>query len=240
MIPTLVNSSSPASQELNSGAGDAIQEFKPLVSSQAQRALGPAPANVNILNTLSQVRLNSATIPGGNPISLQNVGSTPMAMHMSNMISNGMASSALTGVPSVAGSGSLMANAPVSNNVGLGPYTSAAAGLSGNSLTNLQGPLGMTQPLSVVGQGSLTSGSQMSQGGVNMGQNGINGLGSNVSAGSGTMIPTPGMMAQQVQSGMHPLSSAPAQNVTGGQHQPSKYVKIWEVRVSFHKHYFSA
>ncbi|CAA7397641.1 unnamed protein product [Spirodela intermedia] len=239
-IPTLVTS--PASQEINS-SGDSVQEFKPVVNSQSSRPLGPAPANVNILNTLSQVRLNSATIAGGNSIGLQNIGATPMAMHMSNMISNGMGSSALTGIPSVAGSGPLMATAQVSQSSGLGSFTSATSGISGNSnigmsssLANLQGPLGMTQPISAVGQGSLTSGSQMSQSGITMNQNVMSGLGPNVSSGSGTMIPTPGMMPQQVQPGLHSLGATNnssvnmplPQNVSGAQQQQSKYVKIWE------------
>lgn len=242
--------SPPASQEINS-SGDSVQEFKPVVNSQSSRPLGPAPANVSILNTLSQVRLNSATIAGGNSIGLQNIGATPMAMHMSNMLSNGMASSALAGIPSVAGSGPLMATAQISQSSGLGSFTSATSGMSGNSnigmsssLANLQGPLGMTQPISGVGQGSLTSGSQMSQSGITMNQNVMSGLGPNVSSGSGTMIPTPGMMPQQVQPGLHSLGATNnssvnmplTQNVSGAQQPQSKYVKIWEV--SFKDYFF--
>ncbi|KAI9084956.1 hypothetical protein K1719_033129 [Acacia pycnantha] len=74
------------------------------------------------------------------------------------------------------------------------------------------------------------------QGGVNMNQNVMSGLGpSVVSSGAGTVIPTPGM-SHQVQQGMQPLgvnnaaANMPLQQQTSGAMQStrSEYVKVWE------------
>lgn len=256
-VPSLQTSSpSSASQDIMTNIENA-QDTKPIVSMlQPMRPGNPAQANVNILNNLSQARqvMNSAALSGGTSMGLQSMGQTPVAMHMSNMISSGMASSVpapqnvfssgQSGITSITSSGSLTGPAQVGQNSGLGSLTSATSNMSGSSnigisqpLSNLQGAVSMGQQVPGMSQGNL-SGTQMVQGGVNMNQNVISsGLGpSVVSSGSGTMIPTPGM-SQQVQSSMQPLVNNAAANMplsqqtSGGmQSAQSKYVKVWEVR----------
>ncbi|RWW01857.1 hypothetical protein GW17_00035086 [Ensete ventricosum] len=244
-ISSLQNSSPSSSQEMNANI-DTTQEIKPLVNpiSQSSRPAVPAPANVSILNNLSQHRqvMTSASIAGGSSIGLPTMGGTPMAVHMSNMISSGMSSSALSGISSVPVSGALMATSQVAQNTTLGSLTSATSNLSGNSnigisstLNNLQGNVPVGQSVSNVGQGTLTSGAQIGQGGMTINQNMMNNLvPSGVSSGPGTMIPTPGMTQQ---SGVHSLGVAnnSAINMSLTQHAPSiqqsqsKYLKIWEI-----------
>ncbi|RWW88722.1 hypothetical protein BHE74_00002396 [Ensete ventricosum] len=244
-ISSLQNSSPSSSQEMNANI-DTTQEIKPLVNpiSQSSRPAVPAPANVSILNNLSQHRqvMTSASIAGGSSIGLPTMGGTPMAVHMSNMISSGMSSSALSGISSVPVSGALMATSQVAQNTTLGSLTSASSNLSGNSnigisstLNNLQGNVPVGQSVSNVGQGTLTSGAQIGQGGMTINQNMMNNLvPSGVSSGPGTMIPTPGMTQQ---SGVHSLGVAnnSAINMSLTQHAPSiqqsqsKYLKIWEI-----------
>ena len=91
-VPSLQTSSpSSASQDVMMNNENA-QDLKPIVTmSQPLRPVGPA--NVSILNNLSQARLNSAALSGGTSMGLQSIGQTPVAVHMSNMISSGMASS---------------------------------------------------------------------------------------------------------------------------------------------------
>ncbi|KAI3932763.1 hypothetical protein MKW92_006613 [Papaver armeniacum] len=78
---------------------DNVQEFKPIVGglSQPLRPTGPAAESVSILNNLSQIRqaMDSANLNTANFMGLQPMGATPMAMHMPNVISSGMASTAL-------------------------------------------------------------------------------------------------------------------------------------------------
>ncbi|KAG6671441.1 hypothetical protein I3842_16G003800 [Carya illinoinensis] len=260
-VPSLQTSSpSSTSQEMITN-NDNVQDLKPIVSGVTQplRPVGPAPANVNILNNLSQARqvMNSAALSGGSSIGLQSMGQTPISMHMSNMISSGMAtsvpaaqnvlSSGQSGMPSISGSGPLTGNGQVAQNPGLGSFNSATSNAPGNSnlgisqpMGNLQGGVSMGQLGPGMNQGNL-SGVQMSQSGISTNQNMMSGLGpSVVSSGTGTMIPTPGM-PQQVQSGMQSLgvnnnsaSNMPLSQQTSSalQSAQSKYVKVWEGNLS--------
>ncbi|XVE85968.1 hypothetical protein DITRI_Ditri17bG0134400 [Diplodiscus trichospermus] len=258
-VPTLQTSSPSTTTQEVMTSGDNVQELKPSVSSMTQslRPVPPAAANVNILNNLSQARvMNSAALTGGTSIGLQSMGQTPVAMHMSNMISSGMASSVppaqtvfssgQSGMTSLTGSGALTGTAQVPPNSGLSSFTSATSNVAGNSnigmsqpMGNVQGGVSMAQPVPGMSQGNH-SGGQMVQSGVGMSQN-MSGLGpSTVSSGTGTMIPTPGM-SQQVQSGMQTLgvsnssaASIPLSQQTSSalQSAQSKYVKVWEGNLS--------
>lgn len=249
-----------SSQEMISN-NENVQDLKPMVSSMTQplRPVGPAAANVNILNNLSQARqvMNSAALTGGTSIGLQSMGGTPMAMHMSNMISSGMASSVpaaqtvissgQSAIPSMSGSGSLTGTAQPAPNSAPGSFTSSASNMSATSnlgisqtLGNLQSGVSMGQSAPGMNQGNLP-GAQMVQNGISMNQNMMSGLGpSGMSSGTGTMMPTPGM-TQQVQPGMQSLgvNNSSATNIpmsqvqqtsSGLQSAQSKYVKVWEVR----------
>ncbi|KAI3971031.1 hypothetical protein MKX01_024678, partial [Papaver californicum] len=261
---TSLQSSPPSStsQEMITN-NDNVQEFKPIVGglSQPLRPTGPAAANVNILNNLSQVRqaMNSASLNAANSMGLQTMGATPMAMHMTNMLSSGMASTALPPAQNVfspgqsgsntavSGSGSLVGTTQIPQNTTLGGFSSATSSISANPnhgmsqpMANLQGPVSLGQSATGINQGNLTGG-QIGQAGIGMNQNIMNnGLGQpGVSAGGGTMIPTPGV-SQQVQAGIQPLSVAntstanmPAQQTSGAmQSAPDKYVKVWEGALS--------
>ncbi|KAL2667449.1 hypothetical protein AAZV13_01G069300 [Glycine max] len=252
-VPSLQTSSlSSVSQDIITNNENA-QDTKPTVSMLPLRPVNPAQANVNILNNLSIARqvMNSAALSGGTSMGLPSMSQTPVAMHMSNMISSGMTSSVpaaqnvfssgQSGITSMTSSGPLTGPAQVGQNSGLGSLTSNTSNLSSSSnigisqpLGNLQGAVSMGQQVSGMSQGNL-SGAQMVQGGVNMNQNVMSGLGQSVvSSGTGTMIPTPGM-SQPVQSGMQPLVNNAATNMplsqqtSGGmQSAQSKYVKVWE------------
>ncbi|MCL7025923.1 hypothetical protein MKW94_001123, partial [Papaver nudicaule] len=264
---TSLQSSPPSStsQEMITN-NDNVHEFKPMVGglSQPLRPTGPAAANVNILNNLSQVRqaMNSANLNAANSMGLQTMGATPMAMHMSNMISSGMASNALSpaqnvfspgqsGNTALSGSGSLVGTTQIPQNTTLGGFSLATSSLSVNPnqgmsqpMANLQGPVSLGQSATGINQGNLTGG-QIGQSGIGMNQNIMNnGLGQpGVSAGSGTMIPTPGV-PQQVQAGIQPLGVSntstanmpqPAQQTSGAMQSapgPDKYVKVWEGALS--------
>ncbi|KAM6571807.1 hypothetical protein CsatA_015887 [Cannabis sativa] len=257
-VPLQTSSPSSASQDMLSNT-DAGPDLKPsIVSSVSQpmRPVGPAPANVNILNNLSQARqaMHSSALP---------MGQTPIQMHMSNMISSGMTSSTPaqnilpTGqsvITSISGPGSLtqvpqnQGLTQVTQNPSHGQFTAATSNVSGNSnigvsqpLNNLQGGVSMGQSVPAMSQGNL-SGAQMVQSGMGMNQNMMNGLGSSVvSSGTGTMIPTPGM-SQQVQPGVQSLgvnNNGSAANIplsqqasNAPQASQSKYVKVWEGNLS--------
>ncbi|KAK7310018.1 hypothetical protein RJT34_07207 [Clitoria ternatea] len=252
-VPSLQTSSpSSVSQDIATNNENA-QDTKPIVPMLQQQPLRPV---MNILNNLSQARqvMTSAALSGGTSMGLPSMGQTPVAMHMSNMISSGMASSVpvtqnvfssgQSGMTSISSSGAGALNVPaqVGQNPGLGSLTSATSCLSSSSnigisqpLGNLQGAVSMGQQVPSMSQGNI-SGAQMVQGGVNMNQNVLGP--SVVSSGSGTMIPTPGM-SQQVQSGMQPLVNNNAANMpltqqtSGGmQSAQSKYVKFWEGSLS--------
>ncbi|XAR65400.1 hypothetical protein NMG60_11009519 [Bertholletia excelsa] len=256
----ILQTSSPisASQEMISN-NDTTQDLKPIMA-QPMRPVGPPAANVNILNNLSQARqvMNSAALTGGTSIGLQSMGGTPMAMHMSNMISSGMASSVppaaqtvlssgQSAIPSIAGSGTLTGTAPVAQNTAPGSFTSATSSMAGTSnlgmsqpLNNLQGGVSMGQSVPGMNQGNLP-GTQMVQSGIGMNQNMMSGLGApGMSSGTGAMIPTPGMN-QQVQPGMQSLgannnsaANIPMSQQTSSGLQPaqSKYLKVWEGNLS--------
>jgi mediator of RNA polymerase II transcription subunit 25 len=234
-VPSLQTSSpSSVSQDIMTSNENAM-DTKPIVSMlQPIRPVNPAQANVSILNN-PQVRQVMA-LSGGTSRGLQTMGQTPVAMHMSNMISSGTTSSGPTGQnvfssgPSViTSSGSLTASAQVGQNSGLASLTSATSNSSPNTgisqpIANLQGGVSMGQQVPAMNPGNL-SGAQMVQGGVNMNQNVINGPGqSGVSSVTGAMIPTPGI-PQHVQSGMQSLANN-AQQTASSQ---SKYMKVWEV-----------
>ncbi|XWS23274.1 hypothetical protein CRYUN_Cryun29cG0107300 [Craigia yunnanensis] len=258
-VPTLQTSSPSTTTQEVMTSGDNVQELKPSVSSMTQplRPVPPVAANVNILNNLSQVRvMNSAALTGGTSIGLQSMGQTPVAVHMSNMISSGMASSVppaqtvfssgQSSMTSLTGSGALIGTTQVPPNSGLSSFASATSNVAGNSnigmsqpMGNVQGGVSMGQSVPGMSQGNH-SGAQMVQSGVGMSQN-MSGLGpSTVSSGTGTMIPTPGM-SQQVQSGMQTLgvsnssaASMPLSQQTSSalQSAQSKYVKVWEGNLS--------
>eukprot|EP00268_Persea_americana_P017647 TRINITY_DN18530_c0_g1_i1.p1 TRINITY_DN18530_c0_g1~~TRINITY_DN18530_c0_g1_i1.p1 ORF type:complete len:765 (+),score=185.35 TRINITY_DN18530_c0_g1_i1:296-2590(+) len=258
-VPSLQFSSpSPTSQEMIT-SGDSVQEFKPMVNGMPQplRPAVPAAANVSILNNLSQAQarqvISSASLAGGSSMGLQTMGG--MTMHM---ISSGMSSSALpaaqtvlssgqSGIASITGSGAIVGPGQVTQNTGLGSFTSATSTMSGNSnlgmsppLGNLQGAVSMAQSVSGMGQGNLTSGAQLGQSGVGINQNIMNNLGpSGMPSGAGTMIPTPGM-SQPVQVGLPSLgvnngsaaSMTLPQHASGPMQSQSKYLKVWEGALS--------
>ncbi|KAJ7954068.1 mediator of RNA polymerase II transcription subunit 25 [Quillaja saponaria] len=258
-VPSLQTSSPPsASQEMITN-NENPQDLKPIVTmSQPLRPVGPAQANVNILNNLSQARqvMNSAALTGGTSMGLQTMGPTPVAMHMSNMISSGMASSipaaqnvfssGQSGITSITSSGPITGSTQAAQNPVLGSLTSVSSNVSGNSNIGISQPMGNIQGVSMgqsvpgMSQGNV-SGAQMVQTGVNMNQNMVGGLGpSVVSSGSGTMMPTPGM-SQHVQSGMQSLginnnaaANMPLSQQSSGAMQSvqSKYVKVWEGSLS--------
>ncbi|KAK7275218.1 hypothetical protein RIF29_16327 [Crotalaria pallida] len=258
-VSSLQTSSPSASQDIVT-TNENVLDTKPVVSMlQPIRPVNPAQANVNILNNLSQARqvMSSAALSGGSSMGLPSMGQTPVAMHMSNMISSGMTSSVpvaqnvfssgQSGMTSITGSGPLTGPAQVGQNSGLGSLTSATSNMSGSSNIgisqpsgNLQGAVSMGQQVQAMSQGNL-SGAQTVPSGANMNQNVMNGLGpSVVTSGNGSMIPTPGM-SQQAQPGMQPLMNNAAANMSltqqasGGMQstqQQSKYVRVWEGSLS--------
>ncbi|KAE9605673.1 hypothetical protein Lal_00025102 [Lupinus albus] len=211
-VPSLQTSSPSSASQDSFTSNENLQEAVVSIG-QPIRPVNPALANVNILNNLSQVRqvMNSAALSGGTSIGLQSIGQSPVAMHMSNMISSMMASSL-----------------PVAQNVFSSGHSGITSSGISQQLDNLQGAVSMGQYVQGMGQGNL-SGAQTV----------MNGLGpSDASSGNGTMIPTPGV-SQQAQSGLKPLvnnASNTAANMTlpqqgsGDMHstQQSKYVKVWE------------
>ncbi|KAA3483866.1 mediator of RNA polymerase II transcription subunit 25-like isoform X2 [Gossypium australe] len=259
-VPTLQTSSPLTATEEVMRSSDNVQEIKPSVGGMTQplRPVPPAAANVNILNNISQARvMNSAALSGGTSIGLQSMSQTPVAMHMSNMISSGMTSSvplaqtvfssgqsAMTSLP---GSGAVTGTTQVPPNSNLNSFASATSNVAGNSNIGISQPMCNVQGAVSMGQsvpGSMSqgnhSGAQLVQTGVAMSQS-MSGLGpSTVSSGTGTLIPTPGM-SQQVQSGMQTLgvnnnsaASMPLSQQTSSalQSAQSKYVKVWEGNLS--------
>lgn len=250
-VPTLQTSSPLSAPQEMIPTTESVQDLKPMVTglTQSLRPMGPAAANVSILNNLSQARqvMNSAALAGGTSIGLQSMGGTHMAMHMSNMISSGMvssvpptqtvlssgqpsmtsmAASGQSGMTSVAGTGTLAGNAQVALNSNPGSFASATSNLSGNSslgmsqpIGNSQGGVSMGQSVPVVSQGNISS-TQMVQNGIGMNQNMISGVGqSSISSSNGTMMPTPGM-GQQGQPG--PQSLGMANNAAANMPLPSQ------------------
>ncbi|CAN8313269.1 unnamed protein product [Cochlearia groenlandica] len=237
-IPSIQTSSaSPVSQEMVTNAEN-VPDIKPVVSGMTPplRTGPPGGANVNLLNNLSQVRqvMSSAALAGA----ASSTGQSAVAMHMSNMISTGMAtslppsqtvfSSGQQGVTSVAGSGALMGTAQVGQNPGP------------NNSFSPQTTVNVSQPMQGMSQGSHSA-AQMMQGGISMNQNMMSGLGQgNVSSGTGGMMPTPGVN-QQAQSGVQQLGAGnnsapnmqlPQQSSGAVQTTQSKYIKVWEGNLS--------
>ncbi|XP_023541649.1 mediator of RNA polymerase II transcription subunit 25-like isoform X2 [Cucurbita pepo subsp. pepo] len=250
-VPSLQTSSPLSSQEMITN-NENTQDLKPLVNGVSQPLRPVGPANVSILNNISQARV--ATLNGGTSIGLASMGQTPMAMHVSNMISSGMGSSVpaaqnvfssgQSGLTSINGSSTLTQVAP---NSGLSSLSSANNNIPGSTniptsqaVGNLQGGVNVSQSVPGMSQGNL-AGTQVVQSGISMNQNVISNLSQpGVSSGNGTMIPTPGM-PQQVQNGMHSLgvSNNAAANMPLSQHTAgalqqaqSKYVKFWEGNLS--------
>ncbi|KAL4180960.1 hypothetical protein AMTRI_Chr12g268760 [Amborella trichopoda] len=274
-VPSIQTSSPPTTSQEMIGNVDA-QEFKPVLTSGTTQSLRPvssATANVSILNNLSQARqvMGNASLTGASNIGLQAMGGAPMPMHMSNMISTGMAStgvppaqtvfsSAQSSITSVVGSQSLVGTTQVGQNTAVGNpnltgnsnYTSAASNLTGNPnlsgnpshsvsppVGNLQGVVGMGQSIPPgMGQGNLSSGTQMGQqtGGLGINHNMLNSLGqAGMPSGMGTMIPTPGMTQQVQAGGLQPIgmNSGSANNMqipqlASASQQPGqmRYIKI--------------
>ncbi|XP_061976172.1 mediator of RNA polymerase II transcription subunit 25-like isoform X2 [Populus nigra] len=261
-VPILQTSSPSTTTQDMATSGDDVQDLKPNVSvmTQSARPGPPAAANVSILNNISQARqvMNSAGLSGGTSLGLPSINQTSVAMHMSNMISSGMASSVPAaptvfssgqpGVSSITGPGTLTGTTQIGPNSGLGSFTSATSNMSGNSnlgrisqpMGNLQAGVSIGQSAPGMSQGNI-SGAQMVQSGMGANPNTMSSLGpSGVSFGLNTMIPTPGM-SQQVQSGMQPLGAnnnsadnlSMSQQTAGGlQPAQSKYVKVWEGNLS--------
>ncbi|KAG6757798.1 hypothetical protein POTOM_038123 [Populus tomentosa] len=255
VVPILQTSSPSTTTQDMATSGDDVQDLKPNVSvmTQSARPGPPAAANVSILNNISQARqvMNSAGLSGGTSLGLSSINQTSVAMHMSNMISSGMASSVPAaqtvfssgqpGVSSITGSGTLTGTTQIGPNSGLGSFTSATSNMSGNSnlgrisqpMGNLQAGVSIGQSAPGMSQGNI-SGAQMVQSGMGANSNTMSGLGpSGVSSGMNTMIPTPMIltpgMSQQVQSGMQPLGAnnnsadnLPMSQQTSGGLQPAQ------------------
>lgn len=260
-VPSLQTSSPLSTSQEMISSNESVPDLKPMVSSMTQslRPVGPAAVNVSILNNLSQARqvMNSAALAGGSSIGLQSMGGTPMAMHMSNMISSGMASSVpatqtvlssgQSGITSMTGSGTLAGTAQVTQNSAPGSFASTTSNMSGNSNLGMSQPMGYSQggvslgqPVPGMSQGNLSA-TQMVQNGIGMNQNMMSGIGpSGISSVTGTMMPTPGM-GQQVQPGPQSLgvtnnaaANMPLSQQTSSalQSAQSKYVKVWEGNLS--------
>ncbi|CAL0318113.1 unnamed protein product [Lupinus luteus] len=255
-VPSLQTSSPSSTSQDNFTSNENVQE--PVVSIvQPICPVNPALANLNILNNLSQVQqvMNFAALSGGTSTGLQSMGQSPIAMQMSNMISNRMTSSVpvaqnvfssgQSGITSITSSATLTGPWQTGQNIGIGSLTPASSNLYGSSnigisqpLNNLQGAVSVGQHVQGMSQGNL-SGSQTVQNEFNMNQNVMNGLGvSDASSGNGRMIPTPGV-SQQAQSSLQPLvnnttnMTLPQQEPGGMQStQQSKYVKVWEIAIS--------
>ncbi|KAF7072124.1 hypothetical protein CFC21_077297 [Triticum aestivum] len=130
-----MQTSSPSiiSQETNV-ANEILQEHKPLVNPIQQQVRPGGPANVSILNNLSQHRhsLTAATSMG------PNMGATPIQVHMSNMISSGMTSTPAV-ISSISGTVQPIGAQQLVQNTALGSFGSNTSTVSG------QGGIGTNQ-----------------------------------------------------------------------------------------------
>ncbi|KAM0876618.1 hypothetical protein ACQ4PT_036057 [Festuca glaucescens] len=220
---TTMQSSSPSiiSQETNV-ANEIMQEHKPLINPIQQQVRPGGPANVSILNNLSQHR---HSLPGVTSMGT-NMGATPIQVHMSNMISSGM-----TSTPPVISS---MSGTVQPIGAQLGSFGSNTSNVSGNSNVAVSSSLANMQnnmpPMAQVGLMTGSHGAQSGQSGIGTNQNIVSSMSS-----TPAMMPTPGM-AQQA--GVNSLSvnnnsamNMPMPQNPNGQ-QPSKYVKIWEGTLS--------
>lgn len=231
-----------------------LQETKPMVIhgiTQSVRPVGPAAANVRILNDVAQAR---QALAGGTSIGLSSMGGTPM---LSNMISSGMASSvsaaqsvissAQTGVTSMTGSMPLAGAGQVVQSSAPTSFTATTSTMSSTSnlvmsqpMNSLPSSVSVGQTVPGMNQANIP-GTQMMQTATSRSQNMMSGMGATgMPSGTGTMVPTPGM-TQQGQQGMQPIgvNSNSAANMPLSQQQTSsqlqsaqsKYVKVWEVRL---------
>ncbi|WVZ64360.1 LOW QUALITY PROTEIN: hypothetical protein U9M48_013890 [Paspalum notatum var. saurae] len=238
-----LQTSSPSliSQEANV-ANDSVQEHKPIIN-PVQQPVRPG-GHGSLLNNLSQVRLmNSTSLRGGaTSMGLPNIGTTPIQVHMSNMISSGMTSTPSV-ISSMSGPGQPIAAQQMVQSTALGSFGSNTSTVSGNSneavsssLPNIQSSMGMGQSVQPVAQGGLMAGSQLGQGGIGANQNVMGGLGSTAISSAPAMMPTPGM-ARQTGVNSIGVTNNSAMNMPIGQHPngqqaPPKYVKIWEGTLS--------
>ncbi|XP_076941986.1 mediator of RNA polymerase II transcription subunit 25-like [Bidens hawaiensis] len=93
-------------------SNDHLLDVKPVVSNIQQPLRSLSPVNVSILNNISQARLGSPTaLAGGMATGISSTGGSPMAIHMSNMIS-GSGSAPLPGTAQVAQHAVTMMDAP--------------------------------------------------------------------------------------------------------------------------------
>ncbi|KAF6151937.1 hypothetical protein GIB67_010511 [Kingdonia uniflora] len=146
--------------------------------------------------------MSSASLTGGtSSMELQTINGIPMAMHMSNMISNGAAQNSFSS--GQLGIASLVGTSQNAQNAVLGSFSTQASNISGNSNH------GMSLPLFNV-QAAVTTG---------------------ISSGEGTMMPTPGIaqqVAAGMQSIEATNSSTANMSATASQSSPAKYVRVWE------------
>ncbi|GAB2297059.1 hypothetical protein Dimus_031162 [Dionaea muscipula] len=243
-IPSLQTPSPPPmSQEMITSSD--MPDVKPVVSMpQSSSHVGA------LLNNLSQARLNSAALTGGSSLTLPSMGGNPIGIHMSNMISSGIASSVQpsqtvlpsgqSSITSVSGSGALAGISQPMQSAALNPFAASPPNASSNSnvgmsqpQNSIQGGVSMGQPATGMSPGNTP---QMSQNGSGINPNMMANLGSTGgSSGAGTMMPTPGI-SQQVQPEMQSaqVSNSPAnipmsqQTSTSLPSVQSKYVKVWE------------
>ncbi|VAI31469.1 unnamed protein product [Triticum turgidum subsp. durum] len=199
-----MQTSSPSiiSQETNV-ANEILQEHKPLVNPIQQQVRPGGPANVSILNNLSQHRhsLTAATSMG------PNMGATPIQVHMSNMISSGMTSTPAV-ISSISGTVQPIGAQQLAQNTALGSFGSNTSTVSCNS--SGQGGIGTNQNMiNNLGTTAINSTPTMMPTPGMVQQTGVNALSANNSS------------AMNMPLAQHP----------NGQ-QPSKYVKIWEGTLS--------
>ncbi|KAL9688486.1 hypothetical protein QQ045_032907 [Rhodiola kirilowii] len=140
-VASLQNPSIPVSQEMITG-GDGAQEVKPVVSSMSLPMRPMGLANVKILNEISQARqvMNSASLTGVSSIGLSSMGQTPVAMHMSNMISSGL----LQPLGSNLQGGVTMSQSV--SGISQGNASSPQTGQSGNNMNQTMNGLGSSVP----------------------------------------------------------------------------------------------
>ncbi|KAG8049470.1 hypothetical protein GUJ93_ZPchr0009g189 [Zizania palustris] len=218
-----VQSPSPSliSQETNL-ANDNVQEHKPLINPIQQSVRPVGPANVSILNNLSQHRSVA----------------TPIQVHMSNMISSGMTSTPSV-ISSMSGAGQPIVTQQMVQSTAIGsfgPNTSATSSNSNiavsSSLANIQSNIVISGP--PVTQGGLMAGTQLGQSVISTNQNMMSSLGATTISSAPAMMPTPGMTQQ---AGVNSLgvTNSSAMNMPMVQEQqqpPSKYALIWEGTLS--------
>ncbi|GAB2241092.1 hypothetical protein Droror1_Dr00017867, partial [Drosera rotundifolia] len=243
-IPSLQSPSPPPISQETTTSSEML-EVKPIVSmSQSLRPVGA------ILNNISQARLmNPAALSGGSSL-VQSMAGNSIGIHMSNMISSGMASSvqpsqtvlssgqssinSIVGAVTMGGTSQPIQSPPLNSFAGSPPNTSSNSNMGASQpVNNIQGGVSMGQPGSAMSPGNTP---QMSQSGGAMNPNMMTNLTvAGRSSGTGTMMPTPGL-SQQVQSEMQSAAgSNPSANMSMSQQNSSslssaqsKYVKVWE------------